>query len=367
MSFPLSHSVTACREDIAPRVVATATATPPHVVGPDQTRRYMRQVFGSSYPQFARIERMIEQTAIETRYLTLPPEELVARRDLEHSNALYLETARKLARTAAIAALDQAEIAPEAVDAVVTVSCTGYAIPSLDVYLVNGLGLRRDTRRLPITELGCGGGTAGLALAGELVRARPGSTVLLVSVELCSNTFQLDDHSWENVIAAMLFGDGAAAAVVTDRPCHPGPALLASRSHLFPDTLDYMGYVLKGSGFHLIMSPRVPEMVRTEYRPLLTGFLAEQELGQQDLSFYILHPGGARILRYYEEYVGVPAEWIARSAVEMARHGNMSSASVLFVLDDVMRHNRLRANDLGLLGSLGPGFCAELLLLRWEQ
>jgi alkylresorcinol/alkylpyrone synthase len=356
----------ALRDGDAPRVVATATATPPYVVGPDETRRYLRQVFGSKYQSFERIDRMVEQTAIETRHLTLPPDELLAPRDLEVSNALYLETSRELARTVAEAALNRADVAPEAIDTVVAVSCTGYAIPSLDVHLVNDLGLRRDARRLPITELGCGGGVAGLALAGELVRARPGSTVLLVSVELCSNTFQPDDHSWENVIAAMLFGDGAAAAVITDRPRHAGPALLASRSHLFPDTLDYMGYVLKSSGFHLVMSPRVPEMVRTEIRPLLTRFLAEQELRQQDLGLYVLHPGGARILQYYEEHVGVPAEWIAYSEAEMRRHGNMSSASVLFVLDAIMRGGRPRAGDLGVLGSLGPGFCAELLLLRWE-
>jgi alkylresorcinol/alkylpyrone synthase len=365
--IPMTAVRRASREADAPRVVATATATPPHVVGADDTRRYLRQVFGPSYPHFARIERMVEQTAIETRHLALPPEDLIARRDLEASNALYVDTARDLARTAAGAALARADIAPEAIDAVVAVSCTGYAIPSLDVHVVNDLGLRRDTRRLPITELGCGGGTAGLALAGELVRARPGSTVLLVSVELCSNTFQPDDHSWENVIAAMLFGDGAAAAVITDRPREPGPALLASRSHLFPDTLDYMGYVLKATGFHLVMSPRVPEMVKTEYRPLLTRFLAEHELRQHDLGFYVLHPGGARILQYYEEHVGVPAEWLAYSATDMRRHGNMSSASVLFVLDEIFRDGRPRAGELGLLGSLGPGFCAELLLLRWED
>jgi alkylresorcinol/alkylpyrone synthase len=327
----------------------------------------MRHVFGDTYPEFARIDRMVDQTAVQTRYLTVRPEELVEQRDLESSNALYLETARDLARTVAKAALDRADISADAVDAVVAVSCTGYAIPSLDVHLVNDLGMRRETRRLPITELGCGGGTAGLALAGELVRARPGSTVLLVAVELCSNTFQPADQSWENVIAAMLFGDGAAAAVVTDIPRGPGPALLAARSHLFPDTLDYMGYVLKPSGFHLVMSPRVPEMVRTAYLPLLTGFLAEQGLAQRDLDFYVMHPGGAKILRYYNEYVGVPAEWLEYSADEMGRHGNMSSASVLFVLDAVLRSNRLQAGALGLLGSLGPGFCAEMLLLRWEE
>ncbi len=354
------------REENAPRVVATATAAPPHVIGPEETKRYIRDVFGASCPDLARAERMVDHTRIERRHLALPPGQLLAERRLETRNAVYVESVQRLGRTVAERALEEARIPADAIDAVIAVSCTGYAIPSLDVLLANQLGLRSDVRRLPITELGCGGGAAGLALAADYVRAHPGSTVLLVSVELCSLTFQPDDSSWQNVIAAMLFGDAAAAAVVTDQPTSAGPAILAARSHLFPDTLDYMGFVLKDSGFHLIMSPEVPEMVRRFYRPLLEQFLADHGLTQDDLGFYVLHPGGAKILRYLARFVGVPERWLKPSAEVLRRYGNTSSTSVLLVLDEVRRRYRPDDGALGVLASLGPGFCAELVLLRWE-
>lgn len=351
----------------APRVVATATATPPHVIGPTETKSYLRRAFGAAYPDLTRVERMVDHTGIQSRYLTLPPETLVTEQRLETRNAIYAETARELSRSVAERALAEADVPSSSIDLIVTVSCTGYMIPSLDVHLANQLGMKASVRRLPVTELGCGGGTAGLALATDYVRAHPGSRALLVSTELCSLTFQPHDTSWQNVIAAMLFGDGAAAAVVTDLPSAAGPAILDARTHLFPDTLDYMGFVLKDSGFHLIMSPQVPEMVRRSYRPVVEEFLRDNELKQDDLDFYVLHPGGEKILRYLREYVGVPTRWLTPSAEVLRGYGNLSSASVLFVLDDVMRRHGPESGTFGLLGSLGPGFCAELLLLRWES
>ncbi|HVC34195.1 MAG TPA: type III polyketide synthase [Chloroflexota bacterium] len=351
----------------APRVVATATATPSHTIGPGETKSYLRQAFGAAYPDLARAERMVDHTQIQTRYLALPPDTLIAERRLERKNACYAETVRQLGCSVAERALEDAGIPATSVDLVVTVSCTGYMIPSLDVHLAGQLGMRASVRRLPVTELGCGGGTAGLALATDYVRAHPGSTALLVSAELCSLTFQPLDASWQNVVAAMLFGDGAAAAVVTDRAARAGPAILDTRSHLFPDTLDYMGFVLKDSGFHLVMSPQVPEMVRRSFRPLLEDFLHDNGLQQDDLHFYVLHPGGAKILRYLRQHVGVPERWLAPSADVLRRYGNTSSASVLFVLDDVMRHHHPDPGAFGVMASLGPGFCAEMLLLRWED
>jgi len=350
-----------------PRVVATATAVPDYVIGPAETKSYIRQTFHGTYPDLSRAERMVDHTGIETRHLTLPPSILVEGSRLETKNALYVETVQTLGRTVAEKALNAAGLDASAVDLIVAVSCTGYMIPSLDVHLVSQLGMRSNVRRLPITELGCGGGTAGLAIAADFVRAHPGSTCLLVSVELCSLTFQPGDSSWQNVVAAMLFGDGAAAAVVTDRLGFVGPTILADRTHLFPDTRDYMGFILKDSGFHLVMSPRVSEMVRHAYRPLLDEFLGDHGLQQADLGFYVLHPGGAKILRYLEQYVGVPSRWLAPSVDVLRRYGNMSSASVLFVLDEVMRTQRPEPGEFGLLASLGPGFCAEMLLLRWES
>jgi alkylresorcinol/alkylpyrone synthase len=355
------------RAATAPRVIATATAAPPYSIGPAETKRYLHAVFGGAYTDLRKAERMVDHTGIDTRCLSLPPDRLVARRSLTETNALYLESARALTRRAAAAALSEAGVTPEAVDLVIAVSCTGYAIPSLDVLLAHDLGFRPNVRRLPITELGCGGGAAGLALAADFVRARPGTVALVVSTELCSLTFQPEDTSWQNVVAAMLFGDAAAAAVVTDGAQRAGPALLAARSHLFPNTLDYMGFVLRDQGLHLIMSPEVADMVRTAYPSLLASFLGEQALSPADLGFYVLHPGGAKILANLRRYVGVPERWLAPAAEVLRRYGNVSSTTVLLVLDEVRRADPPAGGALGLLGSLGPGFCAELALLRWES
>ncbi|MGH8192205.1 MAG: type III polyketide synthase [Rhodanobacteraceae bacterium] len=349
-----------------PRIVSTATANPDHILGPAETKEQLQRVFGGAYSDLNRARRMVDHTGIESRHLAMSVDELVSDRTLETSNAIYLDTARRLATNVSREAVKRARLSATDIDYVISVSCTGYAIPSLDVYISNDLGIRSDARRLPITELGCGGGAAGLAFAAEFVRSRPGSVVLLVSVELCSVTFQPADMSWENVIASMLFGDGAVAAVVTDRALGPGPAIVADQTHLFPHTTDYMGFTLKGSGLHLVMSPQVPETARREYGPLLADFLHDHDLCQDDLSFYVLHPGGAKILRYLEHYAGVPTHWLSPARVELARHGNMSSASVLFVLDEVMTNHQPAPGDLGVLASLGPGFCAELILLRWD-
>ncbi|HEX5414378.1 MAG TPA: type III polyketide synthase [Chloroflexota bacterium] len=349
-----------------PRVVATATRAPAHVIGPDETKRCIRQIFGSAYPDLQRATRMVDHTGIDERHLSLPLPDLLAERTLAATQEIYAETVRTLGRETAAAALDEARVSADQVDCVIAVSCTGYMIPSLDVYLASELGMRADVRRLPITELGCGGGTAALALAADFVRARPGSVVLVVSVELCSLTFQKNDPSWQNVVAAMLFGDAAAAVVVADRGSRPGPTIRAARSHLFPDTRSYMGFELRDSGLHLIMSPEVPEMVRKHFRPLRDTFLADHGLAPTDVDFYVLHPGGAKILRYLRQYGEVPDCWLAPAAEILRRYGNTSSTSVLLVLDEVVRHHAPREEANGIVASLGPGFCAELILLGWE-
>jgi len=350
-----------------PRVVATASGAPPHVIGPDETRCCIQRVFGDAYPDLQRAERMVDNTGIDERHLSLPLPDLLADRSLTATQEIYAETVRALGRQTAEAALRSAELSADQVDCVIAVSCTGYMIPSLDVYLVGDLGMRSDVRRLPITELGCGGGTAGLALAADYVRAHPGSVVLVVSVELCSLTFQKHDTSWQNVVAAMLFGDAAAAAVVTDQPLRAGPTIRASRSHLFPETRSYMGFELKDSGLHLIMSPKVPEMVRKYFQPLRDAFLADHGLRPTDVGYYVLHPGGAKILRYLRQYAEVPDTWLAPAAEILRRHGNVSSTTVLLVLDEILHNRAPNVGSHGILASLGPGFCAEMLLLGWES
>jgi alkylresorcinol/alkylpyrone synthase len=350
-----------------PKVVATATGAPAQVIGPDETRRCIREIFGGAYSDLQRAMRMVDHTGIDERHLSLPLGDLLADRSLTATQEIYAETIRTLGREVAEAALREAQMSADQVDCVIAVSCTGYLIPSLDVYLASDLGMRSDVRRLPITELGCGGGTAALALAADFVRAHPGSVALVVSVELCSLTFQKRDTSWQNVVAAMLFGDAAAAAVVTDRPiARQGPTIRAARSLLFPDTRSYMGFELRDSGLHLIMSPEVPEMVRKHFRPLRDAFLADHGLASTDVGYYVLHPGGAKILRYLRQEAKVPETWLAAAAEVLRRYGNVSSTTVLLVLDEVMRNRAPSPGATGILASLGPGFCAEMLLLGWE-
>jgi len=350
-----------------PRVVGTATAAPAPTIGPEETKRAIRRIFGKVHPDQRRADRMIDHTGIAERHLTLPVEELLVDRSLSATQEIYRETVRELGREVADEALRVAGLTPADVDCIVAVSCTGYMIPSLDVYLVSDLGMRPNVRRLPITELGCGGGTAGLAVASDFVRAHPGTVVLLVSVELCSLTFQPRDTSPQNLVAAMLFGDAAAAAVVTDRALRAGPTLQVAKSHLFPNTRTYMGFDLKESGLHLVMSSEVPEMVRKHFWVLQDQFLRENNLASGSLDYYVLHPGGAKILRYLAEYGRVPERWLAPSAEILRRYGNVSSTTVLLVLDDVIRRCPPQPGARGLLASLGPGFCAEMLLLGWED
>ncbi|MHB8993191.1 MAG: type III polyketide synthase [Chloroflexota bacterium] len=355
------------RNGALPGIIATATALPEHRIGPEETKAWIRRLFGSTYRDTRRVEQMVDHTDIESRYLVRPPEHLVSRRSLEESNDEYIREAIELATRAVEDCLSEAQIDPKQVDLIIPVSCTGYMIPSLDAYLINHFRMRSNVKRLPITELGCAGGAAGMERAYEYVSAFPDSTVLLVATEVTSITFQPADLSWANLVAAMLFGDGSAAALVTGRRDRPGPVVLDTESHFFQDTLHYMAFPLKNSGFHLVMSREVPDVVRTSYRPVLEQFLARHSLTVDDLAFFVLHPGGDRILRNFEEYVGVPADGLAPARDVMRRVGNLSSATVLFVLDELLHHRPASAGQYGLMSSLGPGFCTEMLLLRWDD
>lgn len=350
-----------------PRVVATATALPEHRIGPDETKAWISRLFGATHRDTRRIEQMVDHTGIESRYLVQPPERLASDRTLEEANGEYVRRVLELSTRAVEGCLEEAGIDPQQVDMVIPVSCTGYMIPSLDAHLINRFRMRSNVRRLPITELGCGAGAAAMERAREYLVAFPDSLVLLVATEITSITFQPRDTSWANLVAAMLFGDGSAAALVTGRPLRPGPSILDTESHFLHDTLHYMEFPLKDSGFHLIMSKEVPNTVRTAYRPALVQFLARHDLTIDDLAFFVLHPGGDRILRNFEEYVGVPAEGLAPARAILRRVGNLSSASVLFVLDEIIRRCPPSTGQYGLMSSMGPGFCLEMLLLRWDD
>ncbi len=351
------------------RIAATATAVPTYRLDRETYKRYCAMVFASPAQQRA-ARRIIDNTKIDARYLTLPPEVLLQPRPLGDKSAEYATHARGLGEYVSRRALDRAQLAADAVDMIVTTSCTGVMIPSVDAYLADTLGLRRDVIRLPITELGCAAGAAGLARAREHVRAYPTHSVLVLSIELPSLTFQKQDLSMTNLVAASIFGDGAAGCVVRGERApgaidRPGPTLVDSMCHLYPETQYLMGFELADGGFHIVLDRDVPHALRGRVRPLVEKLCAQNGVALDDLAFCALHPGGRRILEDLDADLGL-AGMTEPSWDVLRLYGNLSSATVLFVLDEVLRRQPPPHDSYGLLAAFGPGFSAELSLMRWS-
>ncbi|HZT50638.1 MAG TPA: 3-oxoacyl-[acyl-carrier-protein] synthase III C-terminal domain-containing protein [Stellaceae bacterium] len=340
------------------RLLALGGAVPPHVLGQAEVARRARRLFAAvAGDTLDRLMPVFANAGIERRYSCVPIEWYDEPHGWVERNALYLEHALRLLERAARDALARARLAPEAIDAVVCVSTTGIATPSLDAMLIGRLGLRRDVRRLPIFGLGCAGGVIGLARAGEAARAAPGSYVLFLVVELCALAFRKDDVAKSNIVATALFGDGAAAAVVSCRG--EGLALGGSGEHTWPDSLDVMGWDVAEDGLKARFSRDIPALVLREMRAATAAFLARQGLTLGDIRHFVCHPGGAKVIVALEEAFGLPAGALAAARGVLRDYGNMSAVTILFVLERVMA----AASGRLLLTALGPGFTAGFLLL----
>jgi alkylresorcinol/alkylpyrone synthase len=342
----------------------TATAVPEHVLSRDDMRATARAAFQLSPDRLTAVLALFDSAGVERRHSVLPPQLLPERRDLSATMALYREHAVRLGKQVTSDCLERAGLGPRDVDLIISVSCTGVMLPSLDAYLINELGFRSDVRRLPITELGCLGGAAALAHARDFVLAHPEANVLVLSVELPTLSFQRDDHSAANIVSTAIFGDGAAAALVTGRPV-PGAAMLASQSHLFPASLGVLGFDLERDGFHVVLARELPGLVRREVGTLVRGLLDRAHVTRDSIRSFVFHPGGRRILEALEEVLEVTGGETAPSREVLRDYGNVSSATVLFVLDEWLNRRRPPAGSHGLLGAFGPGFSSELVVLRW--
>jgi alkylresorcinol/alkylpyrone synthase len=284
---------------------------------------------------------------------------------LAQTNNEYIDHAVKLGREAAEKCLERAGLRPADIDLIITVSCTGFMIPSLDAHLINLMGFRSNIRRMPFTELGCAAGAMSLSRAADYLRANPGSNVLIIAVELPSLTFQRKDISQANLISSILFGDGAAAVVVTGQQ-KPGPRILATETYTFPDSLDAMGFDLRDSGFHILLAKDVPEMIGAKIQGLVHEFLARCGRVQSDIKGWILHPGGARLLGNVEKELGLCKCDTQPSWDILKNVGNLSSATILFILQEWLEKRPLKTGEYALAGAFGPGFSAEFLLLQWN-
>jgi len=317
-------------------------------------------------PTRARLERFHKGVLVGGRYLALPMQAYAALRSFTDCNDAYIRCALDLGERAVRTALEKAELDPRDVDHIFFVSVTGLATPSIDARLINRMRLRTDIKRTPIFGLGCVAGAAGIARATDYLRAYPDEVVVLLSVELCSLTLQREDSSIKNIVASGLFGDGAAAVVlVGPRRSALGPAIVDTSSVFYPDTERVMGWDVTADGFRVVLSADVPKVIASHIRDDVDAFLARHGLRRGDIASYICHPGGPKILDALAQALDLPEDSLAVTWKSLRSIGNLSSASVLMVLHDTMAECRPPPGSFGLLLAMGPGFCSELVLLRW--
>jgi alkylresorcinol/alkylpyrone synthase len=282
------------------------------------------------------------------------------------ANDAWIEVGLDIGEQALCRALVSAGIQPQELNALFVTSVTGIAAPSLDARLINRLGLSPNLKRIPIFGLGCVAGAAGISRAADYVRGYPDQAAALLSIELCSLTLQRDDISMAHLISAMLFGDGAAATVVVGSEVESnGPEILATKSVFYPNTERVMGWDISEKGFHIVLSPEVPDTVVRHLGEDVDAFLAEQDLCRGDIKSWIMHTGGPKVLEATATALGITAKDLEASWECLRKVGNLSSTSVLLVLEDVYKHRRPDPGTLSILAAMGPGFCSELVLLRW--
>ncbi len=341
-------------------LVSLATSVPPHLFHQDEILKAARGVMADRYSQFETLASLFANTGIRHRYGVKPMEWYLERRGWPERTQAFLEGAESLFLDVARKAIASADLAPADIDTVVTVCSTGIATPTLEARVASKLGFRTDISRVPIFGLGCAGGVSGLSIASRLAQARPGTNVLLVALELCTLAVRHDELTKANVVAASLFGDGAAAVVL--RAGDGGATRIeATGEKLWPDTLDVMGWSVDPEGFGVIFQRTIPDFVRDNLGPAVAEILARMELSIDDIDRFVCHPGGTKVIVALERALALDQGALDHEREVIADYGNMSAPTVLFVLE------RLRAHGLpkrSLLTSLGPGFTASCVALR---
>ncbi len=357
-----------------PKILSVSSFNPPHKIEQVQAAELTRALFSDKFDNIERLLKVFENGEIQTRHLCMPLEWFHEHHDFEERNLLYLDFAIQYGVQAVLSCLEgtdtlETPVAPADIDAFFFVSSSGLATPSIEARIMNILPFNDDTKRIPIWGLGCAGGAVGLSRAYDYCRAYPEANVLVLAVELCSLTFQKDDFSKSNLIGASLFSDGVACALIGGERTHVRtkkavPKIVATTSKLMPDSENVMGWDVKNNGLHVVFSKSIPSIITQWLGPFVHDFLNTHRLSNGDIAHFVAHPGGKKVLEAYEHALHFEAKKTDISRKVLQENGNMSSPTVLYVLERFMAQTPT-AGEYGLVAALGPGFCGELLLLEW--
>tara|TARA_R110000850_G_scaffold78733_1_gene170098 strand:+ start:1738 stop:2793 length:1056 start_codon:yes stop_codon:yes gene_type:complete len=347
------------------RIVAVTKSLPQYSRNTKDILPFVKKwLYGQDDRLQRKVLKIFEGAAVDKRYSIMSPEEVFEATSFEDKNNVYIREVKKLGRTVLQQALVKSGWSADSLDYIITVSCTGIMIPSLDAYLINDLDLRKDIVRLPVTEMGCAAGVSGLIYASNFLRSNPGKRAAIVAVESPTATFQLNDYSMANMVSAAIFGDGAACVLLSSEKDAKGPRIVGEEMYHFPNATQMMGFDLTNSGLKMILDPLVPQTIFEHFPEVIHPFLRRYGSSIEKVDHLIFHPGGKKIVETVEDLFGALGKNLEDTRETLRLYGNMSSATVLYVLERFMDKD-IPKGDQGLLLSFGPGFSAQRILLQW--
>ena len=347
------------------KITSVATQTPPYSRSTEDIIPFLKLWLSGQDERFQRkVIKIFEGAGVDKRYGIMDAEEVFSKTSFEEKNDIYKRETIKLAENALVKALDKASLKSTDIDYIITVSCTGIMIPSVDAYLINKLNMKQDIVRLPVTEMGCVAGVSGMIYAKNFLKANPNKRAAVIAVESPTSTFQLDDYSMVNIVSAAIFGDGCACTILSSYEDEEGPEIIDEAMYHFYNSEKMMGFDLKNSGLQMVLEKEVPEKIAEHFPKIVHPFLKKNDLKIEDVDHLIFHPGGKKIVQTVEQLFGSLGKNIDDTKAVLKEYGNMSSATVLYVLERFMNRNPAKG-EIGLMLSFGPGFTAQRLLLKW--
>ncbi|MDY7395773.1 type III polyketide synthase [Aureibaculum sp. 2210JD6-5] len=347
------------------KITSVAKQLPQYTRTTKEILPYIKTWLTGQEERFQRkVIKLFENAGVDKRYSIMDAHEVFLNSSFEEKNDIYVRESIKLAESALKKSLEKASLKPNNIDFIITVSCTGIMIPSLDAYLINSLKMRQDIIRLPVTEMGCAAGVSGIIYAKNFLKANPNKRAAVIAVESPTATFQLEDYSMVNIVSAAIFGDGAASVILSSYENEVGPEILDDAMYHFYDAENMMGFKLRNTGLQMILDKSVPETIANHFPKIVHPFLERNQLKIEDVDHLVFHPGGKKIVQTVEELFGSLGKNIDDTKEVLRLYGNMSSATVSYVLERFMDQN-LPKGDIGLMLSFGPGFSAQRILLRW--